>query len=53
MSLILFPNKFDRCISESSTTKAAVILAELAIARGSKENINVIVIDLKSSTTVS
>ncbi|KAL1217731.1 putative protein phosphatase 2C 54 [Cardamine amara subsp. amara] len=36
--------------SESSSTKAAVILAELAIARGSKENINVIVIDLKSST---
>ncbi|XP_022545636.2 probable protein phosphatase 2C 54 isoform X2 [Brassica napus] len=35
---------------ESSSTKAAVILAELAIARGSKENINVIVIDLKSST---
>ncbi|AEE82964.1 putative protein phosphatase 2C 54 [Arabidopsis thaliana] len=40
----------DGCISESSSTKAAVILAELAIARGSKENINVIVIDLKSST---
>ncbi|CAN8246525.1 unnamed protein product [Cochlearia groenlandica] len=38
---------------ESSTTKAAVILAELAIARGSKENINVIVIDLKSPTAVS
>ncbi|CAH8283727.1 unnamed protein product [Eruca vesicaria subsp. sativa] len=35
---------------ESSSTKAAVILAELAIARGSKENINVIVIDLRSST---
>ncbi|XP_010435677.1 PREDICTED: probable protein phosphatase 2C 54 [Camelina sativa] len=40
----------DGCTSESSTTKAAVILAELAIARGSKENINVIVIDLKSSS---
>ncbi|CAH8272907.1 unnamed protein product [Arabidopsis lyrata] len=40
----------DGCISESSTTKAAVILAELALARGSKENINVIVIDLRRST---
>ncbi|CAN6980212.1 unnamed protein product [Brassica oleracea var. botrytis] len=40
----------DGCKSESSSTKAAVILAELAIARGSKENINVIVIDLRSST---
>ncbi|KAJ0250294.1 protein phosphatase 2C 54 [Hirschfeldia incana] len=40
----------DRCKSESSSTKAAVILAELAIARGSKENINVIIIDLRSST---
>ncbi|CAH8388525.1 unnamed protein product [Eruca vesicaria subsp. sativa] len=38
------------CKSESSSTKAAVILAELAIARGSKENINVIVIDLRGST---
>ncbi|CAA7042258.1 unnamed protein product [Microthlaspi erraticum] len=40
--------------SESSSTKAAVVLAELAIARGSKENINVIVIDLKNkNSTVS
>ncbi|KFK31883.1 hypothetical protein AALP_AA6G171100 [Arabis alpina] len=39
----------DECRSESRTEKAAVILAELAIARGSKENINVVVIDLKNS----
>ncbi|XP_056862180.1 probable protein phosphatase 2C 54, partial [Raphanus sativus] len=39
----------DGCKSESSSTKAALILAELAIARGSKENINVIVIELRSS----
>ncbi|CAH2071070.1 unnamed protein product [Thlaspi arvense] len=46
----LYGNSPDGVKSESSSTKAAVVLAELAIARGSKENINVIVIDLKSST---
>ncbi|ESQ38422.1 hypothetical protein EUTSA_v10028850mg [Eutrema salsugineum] len=45
----LYGKSHDGCKPESNSTKAAVILAELAIARGSKENINIIVINLKNS----
>ncbi|KAL5541285.1 hypothetical protein UlMin_042507 [Ulmus minor] len=39
--------RFSEGVSESSAAEAAALLAELAMARGSNDNISVIVVDLK------
>ncbi|KAF8412124.1 hypothetical protein HHK36_000080 [Tetracentron sinense] len=39
--------RFSETVSRSSAAEAAAVLAELAIARGSKDNISVIVVELK------
>lgn len=39
----------DSVHDETRATEAAAVLAELAMARGSKDNISVIVVDLKKS----
>lgn len=38
-------------LSESRAAEAAIVLAELAMARGSRDNISVIVVDLKTPRT--
>lgn len=42
-------NKFSEGVNESHVADAAVVLTELAMARGSKDNISVVVMELNNS----